>query len=200
MGRAGGHLERWKALHPVLAAQWLVGCVVTVHSADCGNPLHACRQHASVLFAVQPSACTFGRVCPGPNTPLTFRFCATLVYVGARFLQWPHQGAKNSTMAGRSLSTTSAAKFLCVSGFTGPLDVYRAAMPLMCRLSRASKVVILILQSKMEPLRSRTGNLSQAVRRPNCKSTSHCRMRLSSLINKSGCEVSRINCPMAGLM
>lgn len=49
---------------------------------------------------------------------------AAFKYSGTRALQWPHQGAKNSTIQTASLCSTSLSKFEAVKLTTSELDGY----------------------------------------------------------------------------
>lgn len=57
---------------------------------------------------------------------LTFKALAAFVYSGTRFLQCPHQGAKNSTTQTSSPLTTNLSKLSGVNSITFPLLGYIA--------------------------------------------------------------------------
>lgn len=60
---------------------------------------------------------------------LALRALAAFEYSGTKDLQWPHQGAKNSTIQIPSLCRTSLSKFDGVSSTTSEDDGYRAQEP-----------------------------------------------------------------------
>lgn len=71
-------------------------------------------KHTPYLLAI--TLCTVAS--RAPNLTLPFISEAALCQCGARFLQCPHQGAKNSTIHMSSLSNTSFSKLLSVSSIT----------------------------------------------------------------------------------
>uniref|UniRef100_A0A6B0V582 Putative secreted protein n=1 Tax=Ixodes ricinus TaxID=34613 RepID=A0A6B0V582_IXORI len=68
-----------------------------------------------------------------PSLTLPLSSVAAFSQCGARFLQWPHQGAKNSTSQRSSLSSTSSSKLLSSSSTT---SLFPLLPPLLVFLPR----------------------------------------------------------------
>jgi hypothetical protein len=68
-------------------------------------PLRAVEKFESTVSASQST---------WPSFTLPFKFFAAVFHSGASFLQWPHQGAKNSTSHMSSLWMTSLSKLAVV--------------------------------------------------------------------------------------